>query len=93
MRRSPNREATTVDRGQQTVSTPTSTTTRRTAGGDLFGRYLRLWDPLVALSFVAARTDLVVGTCVALHGEHDQATHGRNGTALPARLVRSCPTG
>jgi probable F420-dependent oxidoreductase len=40
-------------------------------GGELPGRYLRLWDPLVALSFVAAKTSMVVGTCVCLPAEHD----------------------
>jgi probable F420-dependent oxidoreductase len=50
---------------------PTSRTTPYPSGGEIPGRYLRLWDPLVALSFVAARTSLVVGTCVSLPGEHD----------------------
>jgi len=35
---------------------------------DTYGRF---WDPLVALSFVAAATDLTVGTAVCLAAEHD----------------------
>jgi probable F420-dependent oxidoreductase len=50
---------------------PSSRRTPYPGGGEIPGRYLRLWDPLVSLSFVAASTDLVVGTCVALPGEHD----------------------
>jgi probable F420-dependent oxidoreductase len=50
---------------------PTSRRTPYPGGGEIPGRYLRLWDPLVGLSFVAARTSLVVGTCVALPGSHD----------------------
>jgi probable F420-dependent oxidoreductase len=50
---------------------PTSRRTPYPGGGEIPGRYLRLWDPLVGLAFVAARTSLVVGTCVALPGEHD----------------------
>jgi probable F420-dependent oxidoreductase len=34
-------------------------------------RYKRLWDPYVALAFIAARTRMTVGTCVSLVGEHD----------------------
>jgi len=30
-----------------------------------------VWDPYIALTTVAARTDLLVGTCVALVGQHD----------------------
>jgi alkanesulfonate monooxygenase SsuD/methylene tetrahydromethanopterin reductase-like flavin-dependent oxidoreductase (luciferase family) len=45
--------------------------------GELPGRYLRLWDPLVALAFVAARTDLVIGTCVALPGGHDPIAYAK----------------
>jgi probable F420-dependent oxidoreductase len=33
--------------------------------------YGRFWDPLVALSFVAAATDLTVGTAVCLVAQHD----------------------
>jgi len=50
---------------------PSSRATPFPGGGDIPGRYLRLWDPLVGLSFVAAQTNLVVGTCVSLPGEHD----------------------
>lgn len=33
--------------------------------------YKSVWDPYIALTAVAARTDLFVGTCVALVGQHD----------------------
>jgi probable F420-dependent oxidoreductase len=65
------------ERGFDSVFVPEHThipTSRRTpypGGGEIPGRYLRLWDPLVALSFVAARTNLVIGTCVSLPGGHD----------------------
>lgn len=65
------------DRGFDSLFLPEHThipVSRRTpypGGGDIPDRYLHLWDPLVALSFVAARTGLVVGTCVALPGQHD----------------------
>src|SRR6478735_5191303 len=41
------------------------------AGGDIPDRYARFWDPYIALSFVAARTSLDIGTCISLVGEHD----------------------
>ncbi len=41
------------------------------AGGPIPGRYARFWCPFTALSFVAAQTDLDVGTCISLVGEHD----------------------
>jgi probable F420-dependent oxidoreductase len=47
------------------------------SGGEIPGRYLRLWDPLVGLSFVAASTSLVVGTCVALPGGHDPIAYAK----------------
>ncbi|WP_236795462.1 LLM class F420-dependent oxidoreductase [Amycolatopsis sp. GM8] len=50
---------------------PVSRATPYPGGGDIPGRYLRLWDPLVALTWVAARTNLVVGNCIGLPGEHD----------------------
>ena len=50
---------------------PTSRRTPFPEGGEIPNSLLRLWDPFTALSFVAARTGLVVGTCVALPGEHD----------------------
>jgi probable F420-dependent oxidoreductase len=40
-------------------------------GGETPARYGRFWDPLVALSFVAATTSLEVGTAVSLVAEHD----------------------
>src|SRR3954468_24751383 len=40
-------------------------------GGELPERYARLWDPFVALSFVAATTSLMVGTAICQVGEHD----------------------
>src|SRR4029453_10821079 len=40
-------------------------------GGATPERYARFWDPYIALSFVAARTGLEVGTGVSLIGEHD----------------------
>jgi probable F420-dependent oxidoreductase len=50
---------------------PTARTTPYPGGGEIPERYLRLWDPLVALTWVAAHTGMVVGTCVCLPGEHD----------------------
>jgi probable F420-dependent oxidoreductase len=50
---------------------PSSRATPYPGGGEIPERYLRLWDPLVALSFVAAQTSMVVGSCVCLPGEHD----------------------
>jgi len=40
-------------------------------GGDIPDRYAQLYDPLVALSFVAATTTLDIGTNICLIGEHD----------------------
>jgi probable F420-dependent oxidoreductase len=40
-------------------------------GGELPERYARLWDPFVALSFLAATTNLEIGTAVCQVGEHD----------------------
>ncbi len=40
-------------------------------GGEIPDRYARFWDPYVALSFVAARTGLEIGTCISLVAEHD----------------------
>lgn len=40
-------------------------------GGATPERYARFWDPYIALSFVAARTSLEIGTAVSLIGEHD----------------------
>jgi probable F420-dependent oxidoreductase len=38
---------------------------------ELPDRYKRLLDPYIALSFVAATTDIEIGTCVSLVGQHD----------------------
>ncbi|HEX2384319.1 MAG TPA: LLM class F420-dependent oxidoreductase [Acidimicrobiales bacterium] len=40
-------------------------------GGEIPERYARFWDPYIALSFVAASTQLTIGTGVSLIGEHD----------------------
>jgi alkanesulfonate monooxygenase SsuD/methylene tetrahydromethanopterin reductase-like flavin-dependent oxidoreductase (luciferase family) len=40
-------------------------------GGDLPERYRRTLDPYVALSVVAAQTDLEIGTCISLVAQHD----------------------
>jgi len=40
-------------------------------GGETPMRYSHFWDPYVALSFVAASTELDIGTCISLVGEHD----------------------
>ena len=42
-----------------------------TTGRDLARWIKSLWDPYIALAFVAATTDLEIGTAVALPGEHD----------------------
>src|ERR1700758_1063518 len=39
-------------------------------GGDLPERYRRTLDPYVALSVVAAQTDLKIGTCISLVAQH-----------------------
>lgn len=46
-------------------------TSRFPPGGPTPMRYGRFWDPYIALSFVAARTGLQIGTAVSLIGEHD----------------------
>jgi probable F420-dependent oxidoreductase len=56
---------------------PVSRRTPWPGEGELPDHYLRLWDPLVALAFVAARTDLVIGTCVALPGGHDPIAYAK----------------
>ncbi len=56
---------------------PVARRTPYPGGGEIPERYLRLWDPLVALAMVAARTNLVVGTCVALPGEHDPIAYAK----------------
>jgi probable F420-dependent oxidoreductase len=40
-------------------------------GGDLPERYRRTLDPYVALTVVAAQTDLKIGTCISLVAQHD----------------------
>jgi probable F420-dependent oxidoreductase len=40
-------------------------------GGPIPERYKRFWDPFIALSFIAARTNLQIGTAISLIGEHD----------------------
>ena len=40
-------------------------------GGGLPERYRRTLDPYVALSVVAAQTDLKIGTCISLIAQHD----------------------
>jgi len=68
---------------------PLSRATPYPGGIEMPEKYKHVWDPYVALAFVAATTDLAVGTCVSLVGEHDpialaktvatldQLSHGR----------------
>ena len=68
---------------------PVSRATPYPGGMEMPEKYMRVWDPYVALSFIAATTSLTVGTCVSLPGEHDaislaktvatldQLSHGR----------------
>jgi probable F420-dependent oxidoreductase len=50
---------------------PVATESPYPGGGDLPERYRRTLDPYVALSVIAARTDLKIGTCVSLVAQHD----------------------
>jgi probable F420-dependent oxidoreductase len=50
---------------------PVCTQSPYPGGGDLPERYRRTLDPYVALSVVAAQTDLQIGTCVSLVAQHD----------------------
>jgi probable F420-dependent oxidoreductase len=50
---------------------PVGTEAPYPGGGDLPERYRRTLDPYVALSVVAAQTDLKIGTCVSLVAQHD----------------------
>ena len=50
---------------------PLSTRSPYPGGGDLPERYRRTLDPYVALSVVAAQTDLEIGTCISLIAQHD----------------------
>jgi probable F420-dependent oxidoreductase len=50
---------------------PVSTQAPYPGGGELPERYRRTLDPYVALSVVAAQTDLRIGTCISLVAQHD----------------------
>ena len=50
---------------------PVSTGSPYPGGGDLPERYRHTLDPYVALSVVAAQTDLQIGTCISLVAQHD----------------------
>ena len=50
---------------------PLSTRSPYPGGGDLPERYRRTLDPYVALSVVAAQSDLKIGTCISLIAQHD----------------------
>ena len=53
---------------------PVSRATPYPGGSEMPEKYKRVWDPYVALSFIAATTDLAIGTCVSLVGHHDAIT-------------------
>jgi probable F420-dependent oxidoreductase len=65
------------DRGLESFYLPEHThipASRRTAypeGGEIPERYKRVIDPFIGLAFVAAHTDMEIGTCMALPGQHD----------------------
>ena len=50
---------------------PLSTQSPYPGGSDLPERYRRTLDPYVALSVVAAQTNLKIGTCISLVAQHD----------------------
>jgi probable F420-dependent oxidoreductase len=50
---------------------PVATEAPYPGGGDLPERYRRTLDPYIALSIVAAQTDLRIGTCISLIAQHD----------------------
>jgi len=50
---------------------PVSRATPYPGGMEMPEKYKHVWDPYVALAFIAATTSLTVGTCVSLVGEHD----------------------
>jgi probable F420-dependent oxidoreductase len=50
---------------------PVCTASPYPGGGGLPERYRRTLDPYVALSVVAAQTDLKIGTCISLIAQHD----------------------
>jgi Luciferase-like monooxygenase len=56
---------------------PSARHTPYPGGGEVPRRNLRLWDPVTALAMVAARTNLIVGTCVSLPGEHDPIAYAK----------------
>jgi probable F420-dependent oxidoreductase len=66
-----------ADRGFESFYLPEHThipVSRRTpypGGGEMPDRYKRVIDPFIGLAFVAAHTDMEIGTCMALPGEHD----------------------
>jgi probable F420-dependent oxidoreductase len=66
---------------------PASRATPYPGGMEMPEKYKRVWDPYVALSFVAATTSLTVGTCVSLVGHHDAITLAKTVATLD-RLSR-----
>jgi probable F420-dependent oxidoreductase len=50
---------------------PVCTPSPYPGGGELPERYRRTLDPYIALSVVAAQTDLRIGTCISLVAQHD----------------------
>jgi probable F420-dependent oxidoreductase len=64
-----------AERGFDAVLLPEHThiplSTQAPYPGDLPERYRRTLDPYVALSVVAAQTDLKIGTCISLVAQHD----------------------
>jgi len=50
---------------------PVSRATPYPGGTEMPEKYKHVWDPYVALAFIAATTSLTIGTCVSLIGEHD----------------------
>src|SRR5271170_5963964 len=49
---------------------------------ELPDRYKRLLDPYIALAFVAATTDIEIGTCVSLAGQHDPIVLAKQAATL-----------
>jgi probable F420-dependent oxidoreductase len=64
-----------AERGFDAVLLPEHThipvSTKAPYPGELPERYRRMLDPYVALSVVAAQTDLKIGTCISLVAQHD----------------------
>jgi probable F420-dependent oxidoreductase len=50
---------------------PASRRTPYPEGGEIPERYKRVIDPFIGLAFVAAETDMEIGTCMSLPGQHD----------------------